>query len=294
MQNPLIVNVVSNGLGSQSMYLMVLAARREIPATVSITADTGSENDCLWSTGRRSTAREYFEEIILPFAVRSGLDARFVRTVDKDKRPLPSLEEAVTASIGKGRPESIPLYGSRMGQNMQSCTDKWKIRAIRQEARRMGATSLVTAQGIHFGERGRRVKGIPLGNSHGYMMYQDTEVVKVDGEKIVNPIKWCRHYYPLVDKQFGRKDAQREMEREGIPYLISSQCDFCPHNDLARWERHTPDVLVRIAALEKKLKGKYFFTDERVPLMEALEIKRRKPSPTVEADFGCGNSYCGV
>jgi len=40
--------------------------------------------------------------------------------------------------------------------------------------------------------------------------------------------------------------------------------------------------------------GRFFFTDERVPLMEALAIKAAKPRPTVEAGFGCGNSYCGI
>jgi hypothetical protein len=46
---------ISNGLGAPSILLVAMAIRGEIPATVSITADTGWENDRLWNTGRRST-----------------------------------------------------------------------------------------------------------------------------------------------------------------------------------------------------------------------------------------------
>lgn len=289
------LDVISNGLGSQSMFLMLLAAREIIPAKVSITADTGSELDCLWNTGERTSAAEYFDRIVVPFAVRNGIDARFVRAVDVNKKPLLPLIEQVKKSIAeKGRPEAIPLYGSRKGQQLQSCTDKWKIRAIRQEARRMGAAKLITAQGIHFGEAGRRVKGIKLAEAHGeWTLYQDTYPRNIDGVKTEVPVKWCRHYYPMVDRGYGRKTAQEFLTKERIPYLLSSECDMCPHKDLARWERTAPEVLVQIAEIEASMNGQFFFTDERVPLMEALQRKRMRPQ-TVDTTFGCGNSYCGI
>lgn len=290
-----IIDAISNGLGSQSMLLMLMAARGIISSRVSLTADTGSENDCVWSSGERTTAKEYFERIVHPYAVKHNIDARFVRAVDKDKNKLLPLMEQVRKDIAeKGRPSSIPLYGSRGGQQIQSCTDKWKIRAIRQEARRMGATKLITAQGIHFAEAGRRVKGAVIGMHGEWTLYQDTYTRKIDEEKIEVPVKWCNHYYPLVDRGYGRKTSQQALAGEGIPYLVSSQCDECPHNDLDRWMRHTPEVLHQIAEMEATMDGKFFFTDERVPLMEALERKKLKPRPTVEAGFGCGNSYCGI
>lgn len=290
-----IIDCVSNGLGSQSLSLMLMAGRGIIPATVSLTADTGAENDCLWSNGERSSAAEFFERVVLPYCVKHGLDARLVRSVDKNKQPLLPLMEQVKKSIAeKGRPESIPLYGSRGGQQLQSCTDKWKIRAIRQEARRMGATKLITAQGIHFAEAGRRVKGNIIGLHGEWTLYQDTYVRNIDDLKVNVPVKWCNHYYPLVDHGYGRNTAQEALTKEGIPYLVTSQCDFCPHNDLDRWMRHTPETLVQIATIEDSMDGKFFFTDERVPLMEALAIKQSKPRPTVDANFGCGNSYCGI
>lgn len=295
-----LIDSISNGLGSQSMLLMIMAADRLIPAQVSITADTGAELDCLWNTGRRSSAEEYFMEVVKPFAKEVGIDARFVRSVDKDKTPLPPLLSHLKEVIAQGKMKSakMPLFGSQGGRLLQVCTEKWKIRAIRQEARRMGATRLVTAQGIHFAEAGRRVKGIKLpykwGETEEWTIYQDTKFANINGERIEVVEKWCRHYYPMVDKQYGRSVAQEELKRRGIPYLVTSQCDCCPHNDLDRWLRHTPEVLTEIAAVEAQMEGKFFFTDERVPLMEALEIKKRKPKSTLEPTFGCEGTYCGI
>lgn len=292
MHSTAVIEAISNGLGSQSMYLLLMAIRREIPATVSLTADTGSENDCLWSTGRRSDAESYFREVVEPLCSPSGVTARFVRAVDCNGDPLPSLEEKVRRTVDSiGAPCAIPAYGSRGGQQRQSCTEKWKVRALRQEARRMGARMLISAQGIHFGEAGRRVKGRPIGmHAERWNLYQDTE--KKCGQ--MKDVGWCRHYYPLVDLQLGRKDAQEALEVEGIPYIVSSQCDFCPHKDLARWERTSPEKLIEIAALEAKMKGRFFFTDERVPLLQALEIKRAKGQSSLDAHFGCGNGLCGI
>lgn len=296
----LLIESISNGLGGQSMFLMTLAADGKIPARVSITADTGAELDCVWNNGRRSSAEEYFVEVVAPFAKENGIDARFVRSVDKFKKPLPPLLEHLKEVIAQGKLKSakMPLFGSEGGRLLQVCTDKWKIRAIRQEARRMGATRLVTAQGIHFAEAGRRVKGIKLpykwGDNDEWTIYQDTKFVKVDDEKVEVAEKWCRHYYPMVDLEYGRTTAQVELKRRGIPYLVTSQCDACPHNDLDRWLRHAPEVLVEIAEVETSMGGKFFFTDERVPLMQALEIKKAKPRSTLEPSFGCEGGICGV
>lgn len=291
-----IIDSISNGLGSQSLFLVVMAAHGLIPARVSLTADTGAENDCIWSTGRRSKAKDFFEEIVIPYSLKHGIDARFVKSVDKNNLPLPTLIEQTIQTIAAGKLNSlkIPVFGSKGGRMGQSCTDKWKIRAIHQEARRMGATKLITAQGIHFAEAGRRVKGRIVGLHGEWTLYQDTATRKVDGVKAEVDVKWCRHYYPLVDRGYGRGTAQEALVREGLPYLVTSQCDFCPHNDLDRWMRHTPEVLSSIADMEASMDGKFFFTAERVPLMKALAIKAARPKPTVDTNFGCGNSYCGI
>ena len=83
----------SNGLGAQSMLLFLMACRREIPATVSITADTGWENDRTWSNGRKASSEVYFNEVVMDLAAKYAFPSFFVRAVDKDKKPLPDLIE---------------------------------------------------------------------------------------------------------------------------------------------------------------------------------------------------------
>lgn len=87
--------------------------------------------------------------------------------------------------------------------------------------------------------------------------------------------------------------------KEKIPYLLSSECDGCPHKDLTRWERTSPEVLKQVADLEKMFNGEFFFTSKRIPLLEAIEVMKKERSENPErhkseSDFGCQNSHCGV
>ncbi|MFZ9311447.1 MAG: hypothetical protein ACO24O_08105, partial [Arenimonas sp.] len=102
-------------------------------------ADTGSENDRLSSDGTRTSNALIYAELKKLWDAW-GLPSFFVRSHDKHGNELPALIDAVeTAASERHRVEFVPLYGSRNGQSLQSCTDKWKIRAMHQQARRMGA-----------------------------------------------------------------------------------------------------------------------------------------------------------
>lgn len=300
------LNVLANGEGAQSMCLLILRAEGKIKGDVSITADTGWEFDRLWSNGKRGTAKEYFEEIIVPLCLKYGIDFRFTRSLDKNGNELPGLGEYMEAVglSGNTKNINIPMFGSKGGRVMQRCTDKMKIRACRQEARRMGAKTALIAQGIHLGEASRRVKGIFLRSEDGFSIYQTTlerKIKQPDGSKIKVdvPIKWLNHYYPLVDLGMNRNDCQRMIVKAGIPYLLSTECDGCPHKDFPRWERTSPSVLEKLCKIEDQFKGQFFFTDRRIPLMEAIAAMRkdREENPErfeSEPDFGCGNAECGV
>lgn len=288
------------------MKLMIMMCHREIPATVSLTANTGWEFDRKWSNGRVGSAKEYFDEIVVPLAIKYGVEAKFVNSVDKDNNDLPGLLEYTwnVANSGNFKGLNIPMFGSKGGRATQRCTDKMKIRACRQEARRMGAKTNCNAQGIHIGEASRRVKGVYLRNEGKWSIYQtviDETQKNPDGTKtkIQKRIKWQTHYYPLVDLAMGRNQCQQDVIKEGIPYLLSSECDGCPHKDLTRWERTSPHVLDELVRLEAKFNGEFFFTAQRIPLLEAIEKmkKDRERDPErfkVEADFGCQNAICGV
>ncbi len=201
----------------------------------------------------------------------------------------------------------IPMFGSNGGRRAQSCTDKFKIRALRQEARRMGAKTNCNAQGIHIEEALRRMDGDFLRTNRKWSIYQTRQKLTrkevLDGVmtkvKYYVDIKWQTHYYPLVDLKMTRHDCQRFMARENIPYILSTECDGCPHKDLTRWERTSTVVLTDLAAFEKKFNGEFFFTEKRIPLLDAIELMKaeRKENPEkykIEADFGCQNAICGI
>lgn len=293
------LEIVSNGLGAPSMYLLYLAGLRDIPATVSITADTGAERDRLWSTGERSTAARFFRELVEPLAGEWGIEARFVRARQKNGASLPTLWEHTKRMIEQGKFGAIkmPLFGSRGGRLRQVCTSRWKVAAIRQEARRLGARRVRSAQGIHMGEAARRVKGANARFESGFWTYDDIDGSTRDGRPRI--VKWASHYYPLVDRGVHRRTVEAELRRLNIPYLVTSECDCCPHKDAARWLRTSPEMIEEIAYWEAKMNRQFFFTDQRLPLKRAVHKMQAERAAqgnifddTVE--FGCGNGVCGV
>ncbi len=289
------IGYVANGMGSQSMYLLYLAAQKRIPATISITADTGWENDCDLNDGTKTTALRFFNEQLKPLADSWGIDAYFVRAVDNKGVPLPPLPEYLALAAERGKAGPVPLFGSKNGRLMQSCTEKWKIRAMRQQLRRMGATTASSAQGILWSERSRRVKGIYAGNENGYDLYR---TAYTDGKGKVIETKWLTHYYPLVDLKMNREDVRAECDRLNIPYLISSECAGCPHADPWRWLRRSPGTIQQLVQLERSFNGEYFFTQGLKPLDETVAAMRKAADAQGNlfdiADFGCTDGVCGV
>jgi hypothetical protein len=268
------------------MYLLYLAGTKAIPASVSITADTGWENDCDLMDGSKISGREFFEQHITPFAQSLNIDAFYVRSVDKNKNPLPDLRIHALGDI----PRDIPVFGGNGGRQMQSCTSKWKIAAMDQQSRRLGAKTARSAQGILFSERARRVKGSYLGQEGGFDIYQPTTVRK----GVSTPVKWKSHYYPLVDLQMNRDDVRFECDRLGIPYLISSECEGCPHADPARWLRREPETIEYLAKAEERWDGEFFFTQQRRPLREVIaEFRASKDNQFTLFDTAdCTDGVC--
>lgn len=294
------LEILSNGLGAPSMYLLYLAGQSVIPVRVSITADTGAEADRLWSTGERSTAAGYFDEVVKPLAQQWGIEARFVRARERSGANLPELWEHTKQMIARGKFGAIrmPLFGSRGGRLRQVCTSRWKVAAIRQEARRLGAKSVRSAQGIHMGEAARRVKGANARFENGFWTYNDIDGATRTGRPRI--VRWASHYYPLVDRGVHRHTAEAELRRLNIPYLVTSECDCCPHKDAARWLRTSPEVVEEIAFWEAKMNGQFFFTDRRVPLLKVVsqlrEARRAQGYIFGEdaVEFGCDGGVCGV
>lgn len=262
------IEALSNGMGSQSMALLILAAQKKIPATVSITADTGSENDCLLSDGRRVTALRFFYEVIRPYGDNHGIWTRFYRARNKNGGANAPMHLKVLHDkerLGTADPTLIPVFGRHRdtGKRVklkQSCTDRYKIAAIRQQLRELGATSSRCAQGIHAGEVLRRAKGEPLENQpRDFFTLADTEN------------KWQTHYYPLASLRMMREECEELCRQEGLLYVVRSQCEHCPLQDWKRWGDRTSESLAQSIALEASWGGRWFLTDRLKPLPQAIE-----------------------
>lgn len=276
------LNTISNGLGSQSIALLVLAGRGEIgKIDLAITADTGSENDCMRNDGIRTTSKEYFHDVVAPLGRKFGIDVAFVRAKYKTGDDLPPVQSVLEEGVVR----NVPMFGSQGGRYRQTCTDKWKIRAIKQEGRRRGAKTMRSAIGLHCDEI-RRVKGRKIGNENGFNIFQSGIERKKHGWL---PWKWMTHWYPLIDLGYTREMCRELLRSEGIPFLLSTECDCCPHKNGPRWKAMSESKINEIAAIEEKFGGKFFFTDKRIPLKQAIELM-----PDGDDDFGCQNDVCGV
>jgi len=248
-------------MGAPSMYLCVLAAEGKLDAKLSITADTGSENDRVWDNGKRSSAKEYFSAIIEPYCHENGIKAVFVRSQDKNGIPRPPIIDRLEEGIMVG----VPLFGSNGGRLMQGCTDKWKVQAIRQELRRKGAKTAESFIGLTMDE----VHRMRPSNR-----------------------KWHTHRYPLIeDERIYKSTVYVELGKRNIPFLLSSECDMCPHKNRARWQRTSPEMIEKIARIEEGFGGTQFFTPQRIPLKEALKKWEGQTEMVLDS---CDSGYCGV
>lgn len=257
------INSISCGQGAPSVYLLLMAHQGIFPADVVIVADTGGENDMLWSTGERTTAREFFERVTKPLAEEFGFDVAFVRANDGNGQPLPDIM-SVQRIADDGKFEiDLPLFGSQGGRLQQSCTSKWKKAAVRQELRRRGATTATTNLGLTMDEL-HRMKS--------------------------NDVKWERLHWPmLLNEKTYRVECEQKLAAAGIPWIVRSQCDFCPHKNAFRWGMSSPKTLNEAAEFEASFNGEFFLSSKRIPLKMVLDAP-----VTGDLFEGCDQGYCFV
>lgn len=117
------INSIACGQGGPSLFLIIAAGEGLFPAEVVLTADTGWERDMLWSTGERTDARTFFEQVTKPLAEEYGMEAHFVRTRHSDGSlyaDLPDTQNIVNVDI--------PLFGSNGGKLKQSAPANGRCR----------------------------------------------------------------------------------------------------------------------------------------------------------------------
>jgi len=195
----------------------------------------------------------------------------------------PPLLDHLVQMIEQGKPQQakIPLFGSRGGRLKQACTQRWKISAVRQQLRRMGATSARYGLGLYYSLKEiARMKGAnPEKHADGFTSWNDIDgTIRDKKTGTVKPkiSKWTRRYYPLIHFQLSKTDCEQALLAAGIPWIVSSECDMCPHQDKARWLRLPEERLNQIIDVERKMNGEFFFTDARIPLDQRIQQWRNE------------------
>jgi len=108
-------------------------------------------------------------------------------------------------------------------------------------------------------------------------------------------VQWNDNAYPLVmndeNMRFHRASCIKHLEDRNIPYLVTTECDGCPHKDPARWRRTSKDTLKEVAEWEEQFGGEYFLTRSCIPLLEAVQGMEDGESMAFDS---CDSGYCFV
>lgn len=155
-----------------------------------------------------------------------------------------------------------PLYTLRpdgkKGQLFRTCTDRFKIRPIRQYLRGIGVKFASALLGITRDEIERAKP---------------------------SQLKWYEHKYPILD--LTRSDCTTVLNEEGIA-PVKSACTFCPYRGREMWQSLHGKDLQQAVDYDEKIRNarpgfESFVHSSRKPLREALDL------PTV-IDEGCHSS----
>jgi hypothetical protein len=215
-----LVEFLSFGGGVNSVATLLLLKPR-----VLIFADTGDEYPETYA---------YISQYVLPFVQVYGGD--FVVVRNKTYKSL--RDQAISERI-------IPVRLYRW------CTDKWKIRPIREYLKRGALLPCVQMIAIDAGESHRARPS--------------------DRSEIINR-------FPLLERGLDRDDCLAIIEKHGWPGPPKSGCFYCPFQSKRRWialKRCHPELFQIAVEMEKNGSnyGQLFLASDR-PLEEYLKSGR--------------------
>jgi hypothetical protein len=228
------MRILSLGAGVQSSTLALMIAKGEIPPIdAGIFADTQGESRATYA---------WLDWLIqqLPFPVYR---------VSKG-----NLEADVLADASKEVRYMLPVYTADGGMGKRQCTQHYKLKAIRQKVRELGATAKNPATQL-----------IGISADEAYRM-------KPSGRR------YMISTWPLVDMGKTRYHCI-EWLRENVGRLPpKSACVFCPYGDNQRLSELEPDEFGRVVTLDA-------FIRHRGGTPGVVQFLRREMKPVAEIDL---------
>jgi hypothetical protein len=213
------MDAFSFGGGIQSVAVMVLMARGDVPRAPLLFANVGEDSE--WPG-----TLTYYATEVQPYAERHGLDLQTVRRTKRDGSQ-PTLLEALSDDSAN---IPIPVRYAGGAPGKRNCTNHWKVQVVGQRLRAMGFTTKRPA-----------VLGLGISTDE-WQRAKDSRLTNV------------RHVFPLLDLRLSRDACIRLIETEGLPVPPKSACWFCPMKGLADWramQRDHPETFGRAVALER-------------------------------------------
>lgn len=244
---PPTITYISLGAGVQSTALYILAVDGKLKKLgidkidYAVFADTQDEPKFVYEQLRR--CQEYGGDTIPVEVVTAG-----------------RLSDVATTLL-------IPAFhsGGRngAGQNMRTCTSRFKLEPIAKHTRRkLGAKP-----------RGRLPEG-----AHA------TALIGISLDEVVRmkpcPHKWQTNRWPLVELGLSRTQCLHIVEQAGMPTPYRSACVFCPFRDLKSWQELRDldpagfqaaidyDDKIRSPWLTASTKNDFFVHPSRTPLKD--------------------------
>ena len=251
------LTILSFGGGVQTTALLMMCVKGDMPRPDHVIfADTQGESKGTY---------EYVERL-QSWAFR---EARIsIITVTKSN--------LIADYIGGVRSASIPFFMLRPdgaeGKLRRSCTERYKIRPVYKEVRRL--------LGLRSGQRYR---GNPVETWLGLTCDESHRMKD-------NPKKWIVNRYPLIEKGLHRKDCLDYIKACGWPRPPRSSCIFCPYHSDAHWadmKANRPAEWQEVIAQDRQVR------EAKKGMLDCSAFMHRSCKPIDEVKFGDGRDGFG-
>lgn len=263
------IKALSLGVGLQSVVLALMSARGDLPMLdVAIFSDTGDEK-------RATYAYLDYLEPLLPFPV--------IRT----KRPGATLgQHAINiANLPVTRTSSPPWYTAGPdGMLPKQCNSEFKKRPVNRELAKL----VRQATGKH------RLPAAPIVEQWFGMTIDEL------WRLAVNEKRYIHNRYPLTELRMTRGDCVTWLESRQYRIPPKSSCKYCPFQRDDQWldmQENHPEDFADVVEFDRAIRpgffgmtGRAFVHRQRKPIDE---ISFERMPGQAEADFGCGEGYCG-
>lgn len=237
-------NIISMGLGRQTVYLGEMADSGELPEThTAIFGDPVCERPETYDLKEKLEKRWKHLKVI---TTSHG-----------------NLEKDLLGARGKYGYQRVNIPAWTLDENekgvvpfSRGCTVDYKIKPVRKAARAL------------IGFTGKRVEGVRVNMILG-MSVDETHRMKDSKEY------WIKNKYPLIeDKPLSAQRCTELLEERGLT-VPKSACFFCPYSSNAQWrslKKEHPDMWKRSCELDEairdseKAEHRLFLHKSRVPL----------------------------